>query len=78
MPDLVQAVGRALRMRPGEGKAAPPLLVPVLLGPGETADNRLTSRAFGGPAKLLEALRAHDARVVEQLAEQQAQSRVQP
>lgn len=75
MPDLVQAVGRALRMQPGEGKVAS-LVVPVLLGPGETADNILTSRAFGGLAKLLEALRAHDARVVEQLAEQQAQSRV--
>ncbi|MFF5538643.1 Helicase associated domain protein [Streptomyces cinerochromogenes] len=75
MPDLVQAVGRALRMQPGEGKIAS-LVVPVLLGPGETADNMLTSRAFGGLAKLLEALRAHDARVVEQLAEQQAQSRV--
>ncbi|MFF8281020.1 Helicase associated domain protein [Streptomyces lateritius] len=75
MPDLVQAVGRALRMQPGEGKMAS-LVVPVLLGPGETADNMLTSRAYGGLAKLLEALRAHDARVVEQLAEQQAQSRV--
>jgi hypothetical protein len=75
MPDLVQAVGRALRMQPGEGKMAS-LVVPVLLGPGETADNMLTSRAFGGLAKLLEALRAHDARVVEALAEQQAQSRV--
>ncbi|MEU8527191.1 Helicase associated domain protein [Streptomyces sp. NPDC048629] len=75
MPDLVQAVGRALRMHPGEGKVAS-LVVPVLLGPGETADSMLTSRAFGGLAKLLEALRAHDARVVEQLAEQQAQSRV--
>ncbi|TQE31963.1 helicase [Streptomyces ipomoeae] len=75
MPDLVQAVGRALRMQPGEGKVAS-LVVPVLLGPGETADNMLTSRAFGGLAKLLEALRAHDARVVEQLAQQQAQSRV--
>ncbi|MEU1457257.1 DEAD/DEAH box helicase [Streptomyces avermitilis] len=74
MPDLVQAVGRALRMQPGEGKTAS-LVVPVLLGPGETADNMLTSRAFGGLAKLLEALRAHDARVVEQLAEQQAPSR---
>ncbi|WP_449202052.1 helicase associated domain-containing protein [Streptomyces sp. NRAIS3] len=51
-------------------------MVPVLLGPGETADNMLTSRAFGGLAKLLEALRAHDARVVEALAQQQAQSRV--
>ncbi|WP_328661114.1 DEAD/DEAH box helicase [Streptomyces sp. NBC_00334] len=75
MPDLVQAVGRALRVRPGEGKVAS-LVVPVLLGPGETADNMLTSRAYGGLAKLLEALRAHDARVVEQLAEQQARSDV--
>ncbi|WP_077191180.1 DEAD/DEAH box helicase [Streptomyces lydicus] len=75
MPDLVQAVGRALRMQPGEGKVAS-LVVPVLLGPGETADNMLTSKAYGGLAKLLEALRAHDARVVEALAEPQAQSRV--
>ncbi|MFI8347683.1 Helicase associated domain protein [Streptomyces sp. NPDC085596] len=75
MPDLVQAVGRALRMQPGEGKMAS-LVVPVLLGPGETADNMLTSRAYEGLAGLLEALRAHDARIVEQLADQQAQSRV--
>ncbi len=75
MPDLVQAVGRALRMQPGKGKMAS-LVVPVLLGPGETADNMLTSRAFGGLAKLLEALRAHDTRIIEQLAEHQAQSRV--
>ncbi|MGW2426716.1 Helicase associated domain protein [Streptomyces sp. NPDC001709] len=75
MPDLVQAVGRALRVQPGEGKVAS-LVVPVLLGPGETADNMLTSRAFGGLAKLLEALRAHDARVVEALAQPQAPSRV--
>jgi superfamily II DNA or RNA helicase len=75
MPDLVQAVGRALRMQPGEGKTAS-LVVPVLLGPGETPDNMLTSRAYGGLAKLLEALRAHDARIVEQLAEPQARSRV--
>ncbi|WP_406320036.1 Helicase associated domain protein [Streptomyces sp. NBC_01637] len=74
MPDLVQAVGRALRMQPGEGKTAS-LVVPVLLGPGETADNMLTSRAYGGLAKLLEALRAHDTRIVEALAEQQAPSR---
>ncbi|MFJ9808952.1 Helicase associated domain protein [Streptomyces sp. NPDC101158] len=77
MPDLVQAVGRALRMHPGEGKVAS-LVVPVLLRPGETADNMLTSRAFGRLAKLLEALRVHDARVVEQLAEQQAPSAYKP
>ncbi|MFD3918909.1 Helicase associated domain protein [Streptomyces sp. NPDC058595] len=77
MPDLVQAVGRALRIQPGEGKIAS-LVVPVLLGPGETPDNMLTSRAYGGLAKLLEALRAHDTRVVEQLAQQQAPSRYTP
>ncbi|MFE3559153.1 helicase associated domain-containing protein [Streptomyces sp. NPDC059193] len=38
----------------------------------------LTSRAFGGLAKLLESLRAHDARIVETLAEQQAPSRYKP
>ncbi|MEU8777550.1 Helicase associated domain protein [Streptomyces sp. NPDC048606] len=74
MPDLVQAVGRALRIRPGEGKVAS-LVVPVLLGPGETPDTMLTSRAYGDLARLLEALRAHDARLVEDLAQPQAQSR---
>ncbi|MFI2205546.1 Helicase associated domain protein [Streptomyces sp. NPDC020192] len=74
MPDLVQAVGRALRIRPGHGKLAS-LVVPVLLGPGETPETMLTSRAYDGLAKLLAALRAHDARIVERLAEPQAQSR---
>ncbi|MFB7057893.1 Helicase associated domain protein [Streptomyces vinaceus] len=77
MPDLVQAVGRALRIRPGEGKVAS-LVVPVLLGPGETADSMLTSRAYGDLARLLEALRAHDTRLVESLAQPQAPSRPRP
>lgn len=77
MPDLVQAVGRALRVRPGEGKVAS-LVVPVLLGPGETPDAMLTSRAYGDLARLLEALRAHDARVVEALAQPQAPGSYQP
>ncbi|MEU5108218.1 Helicase associated domain protein [Streptomyces sp. NPDC021354] len=62
MPDLVQAVGRALRMQPGEGKLAT-LVVPVFLGPGETPDAMLTSPAYNGLAKLLAALRAHDPRL---------------
>ncbi|MFB6516632.1 Helicase associated domain protein [Streptomyces sp. NPDC056401] len=74
MPDLVQAVGRALRIRPGEGKVAS-LVVPVLLGPGESPETMLTSRAYGDLARLLEALRAHDTRVVESLAQPQAPSR---
>ncbi|MFB8443621.1 Helicase associated domain protein [Streptomyces niveus] len=62
MPDLVQAVGRSLRMQPGEGKIAT-LIVPVFLGPGETPDDMLSSPAYAGLAKLLTALRAHDARI---------------
>jgi hypothetical protein len=50
-------------------------VVPILLGPGESTDNMLTSKAYGGLAKLLEALRAHDTRVVEALAVPQAPSR---
>ncbi|WP_330333959.1 Helicase associated domain protein [Streptomyces sp. NBC_00536] len=73
MPDLVQAVGRALRIRPGEGKVAS-LVVPVLLGPGETPETMLTSRAYGSLARLLEALRAHDSRLVEALAQPQRPS----
>ncbi|MFJ6793345.1 Helicase associated domain protein [Streptomyces sp. NPDC091268] len=77
MPDLVQAVGRALRIRPGEGKIAS-LVVPVLLGPGESPETMLTSRAYGDLARLLEALRAHDTRMVESLAQPQVPSRRGP
>ncbi|MEU8462137.1 Helicase associated domain protein [Streptomyces sp. NPDC029003] len=77
MPDLVQAVGRALRIRPGEGKVAS-LVVPVLLGPGESPESMLTSRAYGDLARLLEALRAHDSRLVEALAQPQAPGRPAP
>lgn len=75
VPDVVQAVGRALRMQPGEGKVAS-LVVPVFLGPGEEPDEMLASKAYEDLAKLLTALRAHDAEAVEQLAVPQAASRV--
>ncbi|MFH9727903.1 Helicase associated domain protein [Streptomyces sp. NPDC017254] len=65
--DIVQAVGRALRMQPGEGKVAS-LVVPVFLGPGEQPDEMLVSGAYGELVKVLMALRAHDAQAVEQLA----------
>jgi superfamily II DNA or RNA helicase len=65
--DIVQAVGRALRMQPGEGKVAS-LVVPVFLGPGEEPDEMLVSRAYGELVKVLTALRAHDSQAVEQLA----------
>lgn len=74
MVDLVQAVGRALRMHPGSGKVAT-IVVPVLLGAGENGGQLLTSRAYDGLSKLLMALRAHDAAAVERLALPQSQTR---
>ncbi|WP_408649605.1 helicase associated domain-containing protein, partial [Kitasatospora sp. CMC57] len=74
MVDLVQAVGRALRMKPGSGKVAT-IVVPVILGPGETGAELLSSKAFDGLAKLLMALRSHDAAAVERLALPQSETR---
>ncbi|SED58128.1 DEAD/DEAH box helicase [Streptomyces sp. Ag109_O5-10] len=68
MVDIVQMVGRALRMRPGVGKLAT-LIVPVFLGEDEDADELLTSDAYGTLAKILGALRAHDTETIEALAD---------
>ncbi|MDG4859640.1 Helicase associated domain protein [Streptomyces sp. T-3] len=73
MVDIVQMVGRALRMKPGEGKIAS-LLVPVFLGPGESPDDMLTSEAYGALAKVLSALRAHDTETIEALADPRKRS----
>ncbi|MFJ4989780.1 Helicase associated domain protein [Streptomyces sp. NPDC088732] len=72
--DILQIVGRALRMQPGEGKVAS-LVVPVFLAPGEDPDAMLTSRGYNALAKVMAALRSHDTETIEQIAEQQAHSR---
>ncbi|MFD5586724.1 Helicase associated domain protein [Streptomyces sp. NPDC127063] len=78
MVDIVQMVGRALRMHPGHGKLAT-LIVPVFLGPDENADDMLTSGAYGTLAKVLTALRAHDTETIEALADPRVRSgRPQP
>ncbi|WP_328911654.1 MULTISPECIES: Helicase associated domain protein [unclassified Streptomyces] len=74
MVDLVQAVGRALRMHPGSGKVAT-IVVPVLLGADEDGEQLLTSKAYDGLAKVLMALRSHDAASVERLALPQSEAR---
>ncbi|MGI5341907.1 Helicase associated domain protein [Streptomyces sp. CA-181903] len=73
MIDIVQMVGRALRMRLGEGKFAS-LIVPVFFAPGETPDEMLTSPAYSTLAKILEALRAHDTDTIEALADPRVRS----
>ncbi|MEU4352900.1 Helicase associated domain protein [Streptomyces sp. NPDC023838] len=73
MVDIVQMVGRALRMNPGEGKIAS-LIVPVFLGPDEEPGEMLTSDAYGTLAKILEALRAHDTETIEALTDPRVRS----
>ncbi|MFD7865223.1 Helicase associated domain protein [Streptomyces sp. NPDC059783] len=65
--DIVQAVGRALRQKPGEGKLAS-LIVPVFLQPGEGPEDMFTSGSYRPLVKVLEGLRAHDEEAVELLA----------
>ncbi|MEU4820224.1 Helicase associated domain protein, partial [Micromonospora aurantiaca] len=73
MVDIVQMVGRALRMKSGEGKVAS-LIVPVFLTPGESPDEMLTSPAYDTLAKILGALRAHDTDTIEALADSRRRS----
>ena len=73
MVDIVQMVGRALRMEPGAGKIAT-LIVPVFLGPDEDPNELLTSDAYGTLAKILGALRAHDTETIERLADPRVRS----
>lgn len=65
--DIVQAIGRALRQKPGEGKLAS-LIVPVFLQPGEMPEDMFTSGSYRPLVKVLEGLRAHDEEAVELLA----------
>ncbi|MQS34585.1 DEAD/DEAH box helicase [Streptomyces katsurahamanus] len=65
--DIVQAIGRALRQAPGQGKMAT-LIVPVFLEEGEKPEDILSSNSYGPLIRVLEGLRAHDERAVEMLA----------
>ncbi|MFD7015288.1 Helicase associated domain protein [Streptomyces sp. NPDC059928] len=69
--DIVQAIGRALRQKPDQGKLAT-LIVPVFLKPGEKPEDMLISASYAPLVKVLEGLRAHDERAVEMLAIPQA------
>ncbi|MBM9624794.1 DEAD/DEAH box helicase [Streptomyces zhihengii] len=65
--DIVQAIGRALRQEPGQGKVAS-LIVPVFLQPGEQPEDMFTSGSYRPLVRVLEGLRAHDEEAVELLA----------
>lgn len=74
--DIVQAIGRALRQKPGQGKMAT-LIVPVFLAEDEKPEDMLTSNSYRPLIRVLEGLRAHDEKAVEMLAiPQEKQKRV--
>ncbi|MFD9339608.1 Helicase associated domain protein [Streptomyces sp. NPDC060028] len=74
--DIVQAIGRALRQQPGQGKMAT-LIVPVFLGADEKPEDMLSSNSYRPLIRVLEGLRAHDEKAVEMLAiPQENQKRV--
>ncbi|MEU6315682.1 Helicase associated domain protein [Streptomyces sp. NPDC047014] len=79
--DIVQAIGRALRQKPGEGKLAT-LIVPVFLREDEDPEDIVSSNSYGPLIKVLNGIRAHDERAVEMLAipqeEQKADVRPSP
>jgi superfamily II DNA or RNA helicase len=65
--EIVQVLGRALRKKSGEGKLAS-IVVPVFLGKSETNDDMHVSGSYRQLVNVMTALRAHDNRMIEQLA----------
>ncbi|WP_327286716.1 DEAD/DEAH box helicase [Streptomyces sp. NBC_01205] len=66
--EIVQNIGRALRLnRDGSTKVAR-IIVPVFLQPGENPDDMIASASFAPLVAVLQGLRSHDERLVEQLA----------
>lgn len=66
--EIVQNIGRALRLnRDGSTKVAR-IIVPVFLGAGEDPEDMVASASFAPLVAVLQGLRSHDERLVEQLA----------
>ncbi len=66
--EIVQNIGRALRPnRDGSTKVAR-IIVPVFLEPGEDPTDMVASASYAGLVAVLQGLRSHDERLVEQLA----------
>ncbi|MGQ4465519.1 Helicase associated domain protein [Streptomyces violaceoruber] len=66
--EIVQNIGRALRLnRDGSTKVAR-IIVPVFLEPGEDPTDMVASASYTGLVAVLQGLRSHDERLVEQLA----------
>lgn len=64
--EIVQAVGRALRIHPGKTRGT--IILPLLLPPGDVDDDeQLTASQYAHVWKVLRALNSHDPRISESL-----------
>ncbi|WP_331745582.1 helicase associated domain-containing protein, partial [Streptomyces mirabilis] len=66
--EIVQNIGRALRPNPDGTTKVARIIVPVFLEPGEDPDDMVASASFKPLVAVLQGLRSHDERLVEQLA----------
>ncbi|MEU6370312.1 Helicase associated domain protein [Streptomyces sp. NPDC046931] len=66
--EIVQNIGRALRPNPDGTAKTARIIVPVFLQPGEDPTDMITSASFAPVVAVLQGLRSHSERLVEQLA----------
>ncbi|MBT2448255.1 Helicase associated domain protein [Streptomyces sp. ISL-43] len=66
--EIVQNIGRALRLNKDGSTKIARIIVPVFLEPGEDPTDMVASASYKPLAAVLQGLRSHDERLVEQLA----------
>ncbi|WP_234428160.1 DEAD/DEAH box helicase, partial [Streptomyces badius] len=66
--EIVQNIGRALRLNKDGTTKVARIIVPVFLEPGEDPTDMVASASYAGLVAVLQGLRSHDERLVEQLA----------
>jgi superfamily II DNA or RNA helicase len=66
--EIVQNIGRALRLNKDGSTKVARIIVPVFLDPGEDPQDMVASASFRPLVAVLQGLRSHDERLVEQLA----------
>ncbi|WP_410534704.1 Helicase associated domain protein [Streptomyces sp. KL2] len=73
--EIVQNIGRALRLNRDSTTKVARIIVPVFLQPGEDPQDMVASASFRPLVAILQGLRSHDERLVEQLASRTLTSR---
>lgn len=66
--DVVQNIGRALRPNPDGTTKTARIIIPVFLQPGEDPKDMIASASYQPLVDILQALRSHSERIVDQLA----------